>query len=133
MFKRTARAAALALAAGLAAGPGAHAQAPIAGEHYALETVASALRLCAANESAPGGAYAIGFCYGWLEGVGQMYEAVVLNPSFDLKRLACPPREQTREEMRVIFVAWAQANPAEAASSPLVGLAKSVKEAFPCT
>lgn len=131
MFTRLAGA--VALAATMAGGTAAPAQTPIAGDDYALETVASALRLCGADESAPGGAYAIGFCYGWLEGVGQMYEAIVLDPRFELNKVACPPRELTREEVRVLFVDWARANPADAATAPLVGLVKSAKEAYPCT
>jgi hypothetical protein len=57
---------ALALAGVIATGPAAQAQMVPAGEDYALETVASALRLCGADEAGNGGAYAIGFCYGWL-------------------------------------------------------------------
>ncbi len=62
-----------------------------------------------------------------------MYEAVVLDPRFDMMRVSCPPRELSREEVRVVFVAWARANSSEAATPPLVGLIKSVKEAYPCT
>jgi hypothetical protein len=62
-----------------------------------------------------------------------MYEAVVLDPRFDMMRVSCPPRELSREEVRVVFVTWARANPSEAATPPLVGLIKSVKEAYPCT
>ena len=108
------------------------AQADMKPESFEAETVGSLQKLCAADEATTDGKYAIGFCYGWIEGLGQFYEQLVLDKRFDVKPVVCAGKELTREEVRATFVTWANANPNAAGEPALRGLVTALKEKHPC-
>lgn len=96
------------------------------------ESVAAMVDLCSADESTDIGKYAIGFCYGWIEGVEQFYGELLADERFDVQPVACPGRALTRDESRTYFLKWAAANPDAASLPPLEGLVRAAKATFPC-
>lgn len=108
------------------------AQAEITRETFDAETVASLHELCSADETTSAGKYAVGFCYGWIEGVGQFYEQLVSDSRFEFKSVVCTAGELTREEVRASFVNWAKANPQSAGRPALDGIFSALKETYPC-
>lgn len=108
------------------------AQAQMKHEHFEAETVGALHKLCAADEATSDGKYALGFCYGWIEGAGQFYEQLLLDERFDLKPAVCSDKVLTREDARTTFVAWAEANPEAAGEPALAGMFNAMKEAYPC-
>lgn len=102
-------------------------------EDFEAMTVASLVRLCSADEGSDIGKYAIGFCYGWIEGVEQLYAELLRDERFDVKPVACPGRVVTRDETRKIFIAWAAGNPDSANLEPLQGIVEAMRATFPCT
>ncbi|MDT8345453.1 MAG: Rap1a/Tai family immunity protein [Thermohalobaculum sp.] len=121
---------AILLAATLAASGAAAAEPGV--EDFEAVTVASMARLCAADQGTEIGKYAVGFCYGWIEGVEQFYAALLGDERFDVKPVACPGRVVTREETRKIFIDWATANPDAGNLEPLDGIVRAVRATFPC-
>ncbi|MCL5778618.1 hypothetical protein M1105_16695 [Limibaculum sp. FT325] len=102
-------------------------------EDFEAMTVASLADLCSADEGSDIGKYAIGFCYGWIEGVEQLYAELLRDERFDVKPVACPGRVVTRDETRKIFLAWASGNPDSANLEPLQGIVEAMRATFPCT
>lgn len=88
--------------------------------------------LCAVADESALDRYALGFCYGWLEGVGQLYEALVADGSISPQNITCPGRDLTRKEWADVMVAWVNADPVRRQLSPLQALGDAAKEAFPC-
>lgn len=121
----------ISLAAGLALVATA-AQGEMKPESFEAETVGEVQQLCAADEATSDGKYALGFCYGWIEGLGQFYEQLLLDERFDVKPVVCAGKELTREEVRATFVTWADANPGAAGEPALRGLVTALKEKHPC-
>lgn len=120
------------LLAAVLAVSGASAAEPTA-EDFDAVTVASLARLCSADQGTEIGKYAVGFCYGWIEGVEQFYSALLRDERFDVKPVACPGRVVTREETRKIFVDWAAVTPDSGNLEPLQGIIDAVRATFPCT
>ncbi len=96
------------------------------------ETVGSIVKLCTADPDTDTGKYAIGFCYGWIEGLDQFYDALLADERFDVQPVACPVSEPSREETRDAFVRWAQADPARMNMPALEGMIHAAKATFPC-
>jgi hypothetical protein len=96
------------------------------------ETVGSIVKLCTASEDTDAGKYAIGFCYGWIEGLDQFYDALLADERFDVQPVACPASEPLREETRDAFVRWAKADPARMKMPALQGMIHAAKETYPC-
>ncbi len=119
------------LAVGLALVAGT-AMADVKPETFKAETVASMYRLCSADETTTAGKYAVGFCYGWIEGVGQFYEELLIDKRFNLKATVCTDPDLTREEVRETFVNWADANPDSGSRPALDGIVRAMKENYPC-
>ncbi len=96
------------------------------------ETVGSIVKLCTASEDTDVGKYAIGFCYGWIEGLDQFYVALLADERFDVQPVACPASEPSREETRDAFVRWAKEDPVKMKMPALEGMIRAAKETFPC-
>ena len=101
-------------------------------DDFHAETLGSLTKLCSASHSTEMGKYAIGFCYGWIEGIEQFYDELVADERFDIKPTICPGREISREETRMILVEWSAANPTQASIAPLDALIRAGREKFPC-
>lgn len=70
-------------------------------------------------------------CGGLLVGLLEVY--VTIGSRDDSRRIACPPRMMTADEMRSIFVAWANTRADLAAMSVTEAAAGAVRDRFPCT
>jgi len=88
--------------------------------------------LCAVADESALDRYALGFCYGWLEGVGQLYEAMVASGSVQPQNVTCPGRDLSRKEWADVMVSWVNADPARRSLTPLNALGEAAKAAFPC-
>jgi hypothetical protein len=100
--------------------------------HFEGETVGAIVELCTASEDTDIGKYAIGFCYGWIEGLDQFYDALLADERFDVQPIACPVSEPSREETRDAFVRWAMADPARMNMPALAGMVHAVKATYHC-
>jgi hypothetical protein len=117
-------------AAAIIAATSAQAQVEVA--DFEAERVRDMQKLCTASEETSDGKYALGFCYGWIEGLGQFYEQLLVDKRFNFKPAICPSKQLSREEARSIFVDWAGAHPAAADRPALFGMVNAMKEKFPC-
>jgi hypothetical protein len=99
---------------------------------FKAETTESLLRLCTADEDNNLGKYAIGFCYGWIEGLEQLWGALLADERFGIKPVSCPGKPLTRDETRTEFINWINANPSAKKLPPLEALTRAAKETYPC-
>lgn len=123
-----------------AAGP-AQAQAPAAPAPAAAEAPAPAVvpalttgvlaALCGANAAEVEGSTAIGYCRGFIVGVGQYHieisRAGGIRPAFCL-----PTPTPTLEFVQTSFVSWVNANPQYANDRAVDGLMRWASTAYPC-
>ena len=96
------------------------------------DTVGSIVELCTTSEEADAGKYAIGFCYGWIEGLEQFYSALLVDERFNVQPIACPASQLSREETRDVFVRWAGTDATKLDMPALEGIVHAMKEAHPC-
>lgn len=108
------------------------AHAGVSVQNFEAETVGSMHQLCIADENVADGKYALGFCYGWIEGLGQFYEQLLVDERFDLEPAVCADSTLSREDVRLIFVNWAAAHPNAAEEPALEGIIQAMKEKYPC-
>ncbi|GAB5469757.1 MAG: hypothetical protein Kilf2KO_27870 [Rhodospirillales bacterium] len=106
--------------------------AEITGDDFKAEDVASIVKLCSSAEGVAMSQYATGFCYGWIAGIDQFYDALVADPRFGISPSVCVDDEVSREEARKIFLEWATSNPSSASMPALSGLIEAMKAKFPC-
>lgn len=124
---------AIGLGALLALGAGsAHAQAPTAPTGAAGVTTGALAELCAQG----GGtdviaAAAVGYCRGFLIGVGQMHQEIAtrrIRPA-----LYCiPDPSPSLEQAQASFIAWVRANPGEGEQTAAIGLLRWAAATWPC-
>jgi len=100
--------------------PGAHAQTGGA----SVETTADLARFCAMDERA--------FCYGYVNGAGQFYRALVGDPEVDMEPFVCAGREVSEDEAVAVFLDWVDAHPDAGEVPAIDGLFRAWVEAFPC-
>ena len=117
----------------LAAGPAA-AQAPAAEPAPAVVpalTTGVLAALCGANAAEVEGSTAIGYCRGFIVGVGQYHieisRAGGIRPAFCL-----PTPTPTLEFVQSAFVTWVNANPQYANDRAVDGLMRWAANAYPC-
>ncbi len=122
---------ALSLALVAAMGPFANA-ADVNEETFVAESAGQLADLCAAADTDALDRYALGFCYGWLEGVGQLYETMVANGTIPPQNITCPGRELSRKEWADVLVTWVGADAERRAMAPLQAMGDAAKQAFPC-
>ena len=117
-------------AAGLLLVSQAHAQ--VTAKYFQASTVGDLRSLCSASDFGDQGRYAVGFCYGWIVGVGQFYEQLLIDERFGLTPTACTDKDVTREEALKAFLDWARAHPDASGRPALSGFIDAMKEAYPC-
>ena len=89
-----------------------------------VETTAELAQMCRMEDHR--------FCYGYLNGAGQFYQALVQDPDIDMNPFVCPGREVSEEEAIGTFLDWFEQHP-DAASEPTIdGLFRAWVAAFPC-
>ncbi len=102
-------------------------------ETFEARTVGDLVALCSEPEESDVGKYAVGFCYGWLRGIDQFYDALLADERFDVKPVSCPGREVSPGETRQLFVDWAKAADGAMEMVALPGLVRAAQEIFPCS
>lgn len=102
-------------------------------ETFEARTVGEVVALCSEPENADIGKYAIGFCYGWLRGIDQFYDALLADERFEVKPISCPGREVSPGETRQLFVDWAKSTDGAMEMAALPGLIRAAQEIFPCS
>jgi hypothetical protein len=117
----------------LAAGPAA-AQAPAAEAAPAVVpalTTGVLAALCGANAAEAEGSTAIGYCRGFIVGVGQYH--VEISRAGGIRPAFCLPNPTpTLEFVQSAFVTWANANPQYANDRAVDGLLRWASTAYPC-
>jgi len=102
-------------------------------ETFEAQTVGDIVALCSEPEESDIGKYAVGFCFGWLRGIDQFYDALLADERFDVKPVSCPGREVSPGETRQLFVEWANGADGALEMAALPGLIRAAKELFPCS
>ncbi|MFP4126010.1 MAG: Rap1a/Tai family immunity protein [Alphaproteobacteria bacterium] len=94
------------------------------GESASVATTAELAQVCRMEDRA--------FCYGYVNGAGQFYQAMVNDADADVEPFVCPGREVSEAEAVTTFLDWVDAHP-DAASEPAIdGLFRAWVAAFPC-
>ena len=75
--------------------------------NFNLGTTRDLVALCSGQPDDPLYAEALQFCYGYMAGVAQLHRALVR--ADDIKPVACPRYEVTREALVRVFLDWARA------------------------
>lgn len=125
---------ATALAALLALGaPEASAQTSTAPAGAAGVTTGALAELCAQG----GGtdliaAASVGYCRGFLIGVGQLHREVTAVRRIRAPLFCLPDPSPSIEQAQASFVTWARANPGEAGTTAAVGLLRWAAATYPC-
>lgn len=101
----------------------------LTGEDMILATGADLVELCGAGEASTEALQAVSFCYGFLEGVYNVHEALAASDGI---RLVCPPEGTTREAAAATFVAWSEAHPDSLDQPALDVVFRSWMADFPC-
>ncbi len=108
------------------------AAAEVTAETFEAASVGDVVELCSVPEGAAMNQYAQGFCYGWIAGIEQFYDALVSDPRFNVQPTICTDGEISREEARVMLIDWAGKNPDSMGMPALSGLIVAVRESHPC-
>jgi hypothetical protein len=125
---------AAALAALLGAAPmGGQLGAQVMPQHFTGGTTGDLARLCSQAPGDAMGVGALGWCEGFLVGVGQFHRAVTA-PSGRIRPIYCLPNDDslTLNQVRQAFVTWAAANPQHAGERAVDGLVRFAQATYPC-
>lgn len=71
------------------------------------------------------------FCYGFIIGGGQLYQR--LRSAGVLHRWACAGKLPSLDEVRQVFLAWADGHPQMASEDAVDGFWQAMSERWPCT
>lgn len=105
-------------------------KAELTGEDMVLANGGDLFELCSAGAGDAKALQALSFCYGFIEGIYVMHEAMAV--AEDGVRLICPPDGATRETAATAFVTWGSQNPEAMTQWPLDALFQAWAEAYPC-
>ena len=97
--------------------------------NFNLATSRDLIALCSSQPDDPFYAEALQFCYGYMAGMAQLHRALV---RADIKPVACPRYEVTREELVRVFLGWARANPGAMDELPAESVKRAAAAAWPC-
>jgi hypothetical protein len=97
-------------------------------------TTAGLAQLCAAGGGTDTiSAAAVGYCRGFMIGVGQYHSELTAERAGRPRVFCLPEPSPTIEAAQDSFVAWSRANPQHAGEKALVGLMRWAADTFPCT
>jgi Rap1a immunity proteins len=98
--------------------------------NFNLATTSDLVALCSCQPDDPLYAEALQFCYGYMAGVAQLHRVLVR--ANDIKPVACPQHEVTREALVRVFLDWARANPGAVDELPAESVKRAAVGAWPC-
>jgi hypothetical protein len=97
-------------------------------------TTAGLAQLCAAGGGTDTvSAAAVGYCRGFLIGVGQYHTELTARGAGRPPVFCLPEPSPTIEAAQDSFVIWSRANPQHASEKALIGLMRWAAATFPCT
>jgi len=97
-------------------------------QSFDIRTAGDLATLCATPATDPNHDAAIGFCFGFGRGAAE-YHREITPPN--APRLACVP-SPVPDDVRERFIAWAKADPRNAAQRPVEGMFRFLSVTFPC-
>ena len=97
---------------------------------FNLATTCDLVALCSCQPDDTLYAEALQFCYGDMAGVAQFHRALVR--ADDIKPVACPGYEVTREALVQVFLDWARASPGAMDELPAESVKRAAVAAWPC-
>jgi hypothetical protein len=98
--------------------------------NFTLATTRDLVALCSDQPDEPLYAEALQFCYGYMAGVAQLHRVLV--HADDIKPVACPQHEVTRDALVRVFLDWARANPGAMNELPAESVKRAAVAAWPC-
>jgi hypothetical protein len=98
--------------------------------NFSLKTTRDLVALCASDPDQSLYAEALQSCYGFLAGVAQLHRALV--GTGDIKPIACPQYEVTRETLAAVFLDWTRAHPDSLDQPPVESLKRVAAAEWPC-
>jgi Rap1a immunity proteins len=98
--------------------------------NFDMATTRDLVALCSCRPDDPLYAEALQFCYGYMAGVAQLHRSLVR--ADDIKPLACPRYEVTREALVRVFLDWARANPGAMDELPAESVKRAAVDVWPC-
>ena len=120
---------ALAAAVALASG-GAQAKSGYSLEDFELRTGQDLLDMCTLGPNHPDYPVAHAYCVGFIEGAGQLHDALAAGPNFD--RLVCHPKNVTLDDVVTVYASYAAANPQYMRESAIDSLVRAAAAQWPC-
>ena len=120
---------ALVAAVALSSG-GAMAQNGYSLEDFELRTGQDLLDMCTLGPSHPDYPVAHAYCVGFIEGAGQLHDALAAGPNFD--RLVCGTENVTLEDVVTVYANYAVANPQHMKESAIDSLVRAAAAKWPC-
>ncbi|AGA90156.1 hypothetical protein Thimo_1362 [Thioflavicoccus mobilis 8321] len=100
---------------------------------FRFDTTDDLYHVCATTSKDPNHVVSQVACNAFIEAAVQYHDAVTSRKG--LKRLICYPQGATISDGRAAFVAWSEANRANAkrmGEMPVVGLVRALAKAYPC-
>jgi hypothetical protein len=88
--------------------------------------------LCAASTGDPQAQAALGYCQGFIVGVGQYHRALTAEGGVQRPIFCLPNPSPSLDGFRTGFVNWVRANPQHAGEPALDGLARFAAATYPC-
>jgi Rap1a immunity proteins len=119
-----------AIAAAGAVGALASAALAVETSNFNLATTRDLVVLCSCQPDDPLYAEALQFCYGYMAGMAHLHRALVR--ADDIKPVACPRYEVTREALVRVFLDWARGNPGAMDELPAESVKRAAGAAWPC-
>lgn len=98
--------------------------------NFTLRATGDLVALCGSEPEQPLYAEALQFCYGFLAGVSQLHRMLV--GAGDIKPIACPQYEVTRETLAAVLLDWAHAHPDAMDQAPAESLKRAAAAEWPC-
>ena len=98
--------------------------------NFDLVTTSDLVALCSAQSGDPLYAEALQFCFGYMAGAAQLHRALMR--ADDIRPIACPQFEVTREALVQVFLDWAQAHPGAMDQWPADSVKRAAAAAWPC-
>jgi hypothetical protein len=98
--------------------------------NFNLGTTRDLVALCSCEPDDPLYAEALQFCYGYMAGMAQLHRVLV--QADDIKPVACPQQEVTREALVRVFLDWARANPGAMDELPAESVKRAAVAEWPC-
>ncbi len=98
--------------------------------NFDLRTTRDLVALCSDQPGDPLYAEALQFCYGYMAGVAQLHRELVRLGN--IKPVACPQYEVTREALAQAFLGWGRKTPAAMDELPAESVMHAAAAAWPC-